>query len=331
MYLNPYLFFLLKEGSFYVWDYKNHQQFQIDLPVFKALLNVSATGQKPEDNLVTELEAAGLISSVPYAFYPWKWDTLSHIFHVGTQNIGDSKEVSAQEWAQAHIDYNLSVELESKDLFYHREGPRTPLLPNWKLLENMNVGEALLKRKTSRQFQLKPVDFEIASTLIYASFGTVHEDFSGNNPYFVGLRKTSPSGGGLHPTECFVIAWAIEGLAPGIYHYDVKTNSLTYCAEALSHHTLKLLFYGQPYADDCAFGLFLASRLDLIWKKYPHSRSYRDALIDTGLVTQTTLLTATALGLLTWETGLFNDNEVARILMLKDESFAPFFFMAFGY
>jgi putative peptide maturation dehydrogenase len=33
------------------------------------------------------------------------------------------------------------------------------------------------------------------------------------------LKKNVPSGGGLHPTEGFLLVQNVEGLAPGLYHY----------------------------------------------------------------------------------------------------------------
>lgn len=328
MYLNPCLFLLIDKGSLYVWDYKNHQQYEIDESTLKQLLQVSARKAIASSH---DLEAAGLISHEPYPALQWKWDKLSHIFHVGTQNIGQYQSISTQDWVHAHLTYSLSVDLTSDDLFYSLEGPKIPLKPDESLFKSASFHDVLLARKTSRQFQKRTVDFKTFSTLIYTVFGTVHEDFKGDHPHYVGLRKTSPSGGGLHPTECFIIAWTIEGLTPGIYHYDVKSNGLTFVEKGLSYDDIKDIFYGQPYMEDCAFGLVLTCRFHVIWKKYFHSRSYRDALIDVGLISQTALLTATALGLCTWEAGLFEDTRLAEHLHIKNETMAPLFFLSLGY
>jgi SagB-type dehydrogenase family enzyme len=52
-----------------------------------------------------------------------------------------------------------------------------------------------------------------------------------------------------------------------------------------------------------------------MWK-YPHSRAYRVALFDAGHLSQTVQLVATALGLRTWITAAFYDNELNDLLAL---------------
>ena len=47
------------------------------------------------------------------------------------------------------------------------------------------------------------------------------------------LTKTSPSAGSLHPIECYVLAWNVRGLDPGLYHYDVAPTSFGGCAGRL--------------------------------------------------------------------------------------------------
>src|SRR3546814_17872499 len=38
-------------------------------------------------------------------------------------------------------------------------------------------------------------------------------------PGFDVYKRTSPSGGALHPTECWLIVQRVEGIAPGLYRY----------------------------------------------------------------------------------------------------------------
>lgn len=329
-YLNPHLFFLLNSGALQCWNYKSHQQYEIGLEDFNILFKV-LQGQYIDINptILDELELAGLISPTPYFQDLWHWDLLSKIFHQGTQNIGDSKPVSEEAWTQAAIIHSLSVSLNQKDLFYTHPGYQIPLHPNASLFENAPFLETVLKRRTSRQFSGEPVDLSVLSTLLYYSFGAVHtEDLM--TSLHVGLRKTSPSAGGLHPTEVFVVVFNVNGLKAGIYHYNVQNNALGCLATRLTQEELKCAFYDQPFMMGNAFGFFLASRLDLVWKKYPHSRSYRDALIELGHVSQTVLLTATALKMKNWLTGLFHDRTISNYLDINGVSFAPLFYICFG-
>jgi SagB-type dehydrogenase family enzyme len=296
----------------------------------EALLKVSQGKYHTlSEEALDELELSGLISSSPPESVYWQWDVLSKIFHRGTQNIGDPSPVSHEDWSQASLQHSLSVPLKSEDLYYRVEGPLIPLCVHEQPLREISLKDVLMKRKTSRQFSGLAASFEDLSTLLYYAFGKVHEDDAVSELY-VGLRKTSPSTGGLHPTEAFVVVHRVTGLAPGVYHYSVEYNSLILLNKVLSSEDMRRLFYDQPFAEDSAFGIFLTSRLDLIWKKYPHSRSYRDALIDVGHVSQTSLLIATALELDTWECGLFHDQKVSEYVGINGQSFAPFFFLCFG-
>jgi putative peptide maturation dehydrogenase len=40
------------------------------------------------------------------------------------------------------------------------------------------------------------------------------------------LKKNSPSGGGLHPVEAYLVVQHVEGVAPGLYHYHATAHAL---------------------------------------------------------------------------------------------------------
>ena len=42
----------------------------------------------------------------------------------------------------------------------------------------------------------------------------------------LGLRRTSPSGGSLHPIEVYPLVRRVEGIAPGLYHYLGREHAL---------------------------------------------------------------------------------------------------------
>src|SRR3546814_6647107 len=45
-------------------------------------------------------------------------------------------------------------------------------------------------------------------------------------PGFDVYKRTSPSGGALHPTECWLIVQRVEGIAPGLYRYRIDGHAL---------------------------------------------------------------------------------------------------------
>jgi SagB-type dehydrogenase family enzyme len=87
---------------------------------------------------------------------------------------------------------------------------------------------------------------------------------------------------------------------------------------------------GQMYAADLPFGVFITCRFDKLWWKYPQSRAYRVALFDTGALLQSFLLVSTALGLKTWLTGHFYDDEINRLLGVDGVSESVLLFAGAG-
>ena len=40
------------------------------------------------------------------------------------------------------------------------------------------------------------------------------------------LKRTSPSGGGLHPVEVYPLVSGVDGVDAGLYHYSARDHSL---------------------------------------------------------------------------------------------------------
>src|SRR3954465_2110588 len=91
MKVNPDVFFKFHEGKFVVWNYRAHEQFELTLPYLERLYAIGTAESPPatsapppaQAQIDDELRAAGLVSA-SYPSTSWGWDSLSHIFHVGT-------------------------------------------------------------------------------------------------------------------------------------------------------------------------------------------------------------------------------------------------------
>ena len=109
--------------------------------------------------------------------------------------------------------------------------------------------------------------------------------------------KTSPSGGARHPVEAYVVSRRIQGLRAGIYHYDAARHALERIAPAPTLERIKAYMPNSGhFAAAPALVFFTAVLERQIWR-YPYSRAYRAALIETGHVAQTFCLAATSLDL----------------------------------
>src|SRR5208337_5412177 len=90
--------------------------------------------------------------------------------------------------------------------------------------QSSEFSEVLRERRTWRKFSPEKVNREKFATLLELSFGVQQWEKIPKAGKFA--QKTSPSGGSLHPLEAYLMVRKVEGIAPGIYHYDATGRSL---------------------------------------------------------------------------------------------------------
>lgn len=339
-FLNPYLFFLLEEDGVLAWDYKNHSQHLLEKKHFSALLKVSQNLPVQNELLPTlqELKEAQLISTTPYEkVQNWGWDALSKIFHIGTQNVYAPSDITDEETlSKNYLDECEKLSGSTPPLFSERQGLLVDLpSPDLESLDHVSLLTTFKNRKTCRHFSGKPMTLKNLSTLLFASFGLIHGDswpeVTRNNLKIIGMRKSAPASGGLHAEEAYIAAYRVADLAPGIYHYRPQDHKLTLMQLGDFEEKIISANYKQFYSRGLACGFYLTSRLDKLWWKYKHSKSFKVALLDLGHASQTFLLTATALGLQTWITAAFEEKRINDILQLENIKESPFLFLGAGY
>ena len=185
--------------------------------------------------------------------------------------------------------------------------------------------ELLQERATVRVFDDVPVALDAFSTLLRTVWGA-----SGVSRPFAGLellKKTSPSGGALHPTEVFPLVLNVDGLDPGVYHYgaaDHRLRRLKALDAASARELANDISAGQLYPRDAGALFLMTSRLErCFWKYRDHSKAYKVALLDVGHLSQTFYLTCTALGLGPFFSAAINDRCVTDLLDLDGFDHAP--------
>lgn len=337
LHINPNIFFFIHENEIVLWDYKHHTQYALQKEYFERILAwKNPTFKATLSEIDKELIEADVLSLKPYPNVFWGWDKLSYIFHLGTNDINYvDGGLEEQQWITLYLQESEKLKGPKPQLFVERSGLETLLpKPTLEKLSDSSFLETLKNRKTSREFLDQSISLTDLSTLLFVSFGLIHGPWQelkelGLDEY--AFRKTSPSGGGLHPTEVFLVVNNIEELSPGVYHYNVKKHALTRINDQVSDEQLTKALAGQFFGKSSACGIFLVSFFEKIWRKYPHSRAYRIAVLDAGHISQTCLLTATALNIQTWITGAFYEQQVNEFLKLDGIHQAPFIYIALGH
>ena len=118
--------------------------------------------------------------------------------------------------------------------------------------------------------------------------------------------RAAPSSGALFPSELYVAARRVGGLAPGLYHYEPR------------QHRLELLgplpaATGAPQADDADALVLLSAVFRRTGYKY-HNRAYRYALADAGHLLENLRLAAHGAGLAANLLRQFDDGVAAKAL-----------------
>lgn len=133
----------------------------------------------------------------------------------------------------------------------------------------------------------------------------------------VALKKNSPSGGGLHPIEAFVLVQRVEGLPAGAYHYHSTEHALqpiqSMSMEAMASLAHELVA-GQAWFANAPVMVLMAARFQRnYWKYRNHPKAWRVIQLDAGHLSQILCLSATELGYGAFITGAINDECAERV------------------
>jgi putative peptide maturation dehydrogenase len=158
----------------------------------------------------------------------------------------------------------------------------------------------LAARRTTRAFALDAaMTLEDLSTVLHYVFGC--HGYATTVADVVSIKRTSPSGGGLHPIEAYPIVRDVRGVAPGIYHYDPRGHSLTLVSElerAEARRTATAFMCGQSYFGAAHVSFVLTARFYRNhWKYRRHQKAYAGILMDAAHLSQTLYLVSAELGL----------------------------------
>ncbi|NCT66454.1 MAG: putative peptide maturation dehydrogenase [Rhodanobacteraceae bacterium] len=184
---------------------------------------------------------------------------------------------------------------------------------------NASALDALLDRRvTCRNFDTaRALSLAEVGAVLYRAFGArTATEVTG----VAVLKKGVPSAGGLHPTEAYLLVQRVDGLAPGLYHYQPVAHALDplreMSAEEAAEHARRFVA-GQPWFARAPLQLIMASRFERnFWKYRNHAKAYRATILDAGHLSQTVYLAATELELAAFITAAVNEGDIEDALGL---------------
>jgi SagB-type dehydrogenase family enzyme len=206
------------------------------------------------------------------------------------------------------------------------KGPRRRLPDGPPVSGELNA--ALNERRTWRRFSERAVPLAALSTVLRQTFGVARRGtVAGQGPI---ILRTSPSGGSRHPIEAYLLAWNVDGLTPGAYHFDSDTTELVDLGRPICSNDIAPLLAHQTYFARAGAAVAMCPVFARTMWRYGHSRAYRTVLLDAGHLGQTFCLVATALGLAPFTTMAFSESGLEQLLGLDGVSECPIYVAGVG-
>ena len=238
-----------------------------------------------------------------------RWGRLAALFHNETRNLRDQPFITTdadQDRLRDRLDHEPPPPISHELVTSHRVPLAGTDVVSWARTEFLDV---LSHRRSTRDFSGEPVPFAAISALLRRAGGLTGLDEPTQTAF-----KTSPSGGGRHPTELYLHAHAVTGLRAGLYHVNTLRDELELIGPPQSPKALVELLGEQDWVAGSACVVFFTSVLARSTWKYSTPRTYRMLHLDVGHLSQTVYLLAAALGLGATFTAAIRDEKLEDLL-----------------
>ncbi|MFZ5447373.1 MAG: SagB/ThcOx family dehydrogenase [Thermodesulfobacteriota bacterium] len=166
--------------------------------------------------------------------------------------------------------------------------------------------QAVAARRSQRDYRDRPLSQEELAALLWATQGIT----GAMGGYHF---RASPSAGALYPVETYLAVHRVEGVAAGIWHFQVLDFALELVAAGDYRQPLVSAGLSQGFLGSAAAVFIWTGVLNRARWKY-RERAVRYLFLDAGHICQNLMLAATALGLGVCPVGAFFDEEVERLV-----------------
>lgn len=205
---------------------------------------------------------------------------------------------------------------------------QTVKLPNPEYKGDVSVEEAMLSRRSVREFESKALTLQQVSQILWAAYGVTKEMSS---PSFLrGGFKTAPSAGALYPLEIYVVAGNINGLSKGIYKYLPEGHLLMKTYDEDVRNDLAEAAINQDFIAQAPMSLVYSAVYSRTTGKYGKRGKERYVCMDLGHSAQNVCLQVVAMNMGTCPVGAFDDMMVRNVVMLPNDE-EPLYIMPIGY
>jgi SagB-type dehydrogenase family enzyme len=181
-----------------------------------------------------------------------------------------------------------------------------------------SVEEALLKRRSVRDYKKEPLEIQDIAQLLWAAQGITSEDG----------HRTAPSAGALYPLEIYLVSGNINTLPAGVYHYTPGDHSLTLVEAGDKRKLLAASALMQGSITRSAAVLVVSGVYARTTIKY-FGRGEKYVHMEAGHCSQNIYLQAVSIDIGTVVMGAFTDTLVKKVLNLP-RYVEPLYLMPIG-
>jgi SagB-type dehydrogenase family enzyme len=181
----------------------------------------------------------------------------------------------------------------------------------------LSLDEILQNRRSRRECAQKAISLTHLSTVLLRGFGLTGRisAYGFNNLPL----HASPSSGALSAMEVYLFVQSVNGLKPGLYHYNASSAALEFVKPGYHAPTMRAWLPGQPWAADAPVVLLFAGVYERLRWKYG-ARSYRYMCMDIGFLCENFYLVAESMGLAFCAVAGFIEDELEAYLEIDGQT-----------
>jgi len=185
-----------------------------------------------------------------------------------------------------------------------------------------NLWQCLAQRRSQRDYLDRPLTQTEVAALLWATQGITGS--MGGYQF-----RAAPSAGALYPVETYLAVHRVEGVAPGIWHFQVLDFALELVAAGDFRQPLAAAGLAQGFLAEAGAVFIWTGVLNRARWKY-RERAVRYLFLDAGHICGNLMLAATALGLGVCPVGAFFDEEVEGLVGVDQKDEVALYLAAVG-
>ena len=166
--------------------------------------------------------------------------------------------------------------------------------------------DVLRTRRSVRAYTRDPMSLEELSQILWATQGIT----ASNGDHRL---RAAPSAGALYPVETYLLINRVDGLEPGLYHYDVETHQLDILKLGDFSREVRTGALNQQIAERASV-VFIWSAIFQRSKWKYLQRAYRYIFLDAAHIAQNLALAVEGLGLGSCQIGALFDDYLNELL-----------------